>query len=123
METLPNWGYHTIIDCSGCDIKAITSATNIYDFAKELVEAIDMVAYGEPQIVDFGSGDKAGYTLVQLIETSNICAHFANERAEIYLDVFSCKPYNSQVVEDMVIKYFAPQSIRQAFIIRNASGS
>jgi S-adenosylmethionine decarboxylase len=114
------WGYHLILDCAGCDPQSITDYDNIYNFAKRLVNEIDMVAYGEPQIVNFGSGNKAGYTLVQLIETSNICAHFVNETNDIYLDVFSCKPYDQATVERLVGDYFKPQSIRKTYITRQA---
>jgi S-adenosylmethionine decarboxylase len=115
------WGWHAIIDAAGCDLDKMTSYDNVYNFAKQLVEDIDMVAYGEPQIVNFGSGDKAGFTLVQLIETSNICAHFANENREIYLDVFSCKPFDEKMVEELVAKYFDCKSVRRAFIKRKAT--
>jgi hypothetical protein len=37
---------------------------------------------------------------VQLIETSLISAHFANLTNTVYLDVFSCKPYDPEVVEE-----------------------
>lgn len=114
------WGYHAILDAAGCNHEAITSYDTIYAFTKELVRAIDMVAYGEPHVVNFGSGDKAGFTLVQLIETSNICAHFVNEKDEMYLDVFSCKPYDEKVVEELVVKYFGAKSLRRAFIMRQA---
>jgi S-adenosylmethionine/arginine decarboxylase-like enzyme len=114
------WGYHAILDAAGCDLDKMTNYENVYNFAKQLVKDIDMVAYGEPQIVNFGSGNKAGYTLVQLIETSNICAHFANENQEIYLDVFSCKPYDERIVEDLVVQYFGAKSLCRAFIKRQA---
>lgn len=114
------WGYHAIVDASGCDHDAITSYDRIYAFVKQLVKDIDMVAYGEPQIVNFGSEDKAGYTLVQLIETSNICAHFVNELDEMYLDVFSCKSFDPTVVEDLVVKYFGAKSFNVAFLNRKA---
>jgi len=114
------WGYHAILDAAGCDLDKMTSYENIYNFAKQLVKDIDMVAYGEPQIVNFGSGNKAGYTLVQLIETSNIYAHFANENQEMYLDVFSCKPFDERIVEDLVVQYFDAKSLRRAFIKRQA---
>jgi hypothetical protein len=55
-----------------------------------------------------------------LIETSNICAHFANKNQEIYLDVFSCKPYDERIVEDLVVQYFGAKSLRRAFIKRQA---
>jgi S-adenosylmethionine/arginine decarboxylase-like enzyme len=80
-----------------------------------------MVPYGEPIIAKFGSGDKTGYTLVQLIETSNISAHFADETQEIYLDVFSCKPYEASVVENLLVKYFNVRTVRIGTIERKAT--
>jgi hypothetical protein len=53
------------------------------------VKEIDMVAFGAPRIVRFGSDHCKGYTLVQLIQTSNITAHFAEDTNDVYLDVFS----------------------------------
>ena len=114
------WGYHLILDASGCDHESITSAENITAFAKQLVIDIDMVPYGEPQVIKFGSGNKEGYTLVQLIETSNICAHFVDDNDTYYLDVFSCKPYDPQIVIDLCEKYFKHQKYRTAFIERQA---
>jgi S-adenosylmethionine/arginine decarboxylase-like enzyme len=61
-----------------------------------------MVPFGEPQIVMFGSGNKKGYTLVQLIETSNITAHFVEETDDLYLDVFSCKEFEEKDVIQMI---------------------
>jgi S-adenosylmethionine/arginine decarboxylase-like enzyme len=118
------WGYHLVLDCADLDAHAINDYDTIYRFTKQLVNDIDMVAYGEPQIVSFGSGNKAGYTLVQLIETSNICAHFVPDDQEggnaMYLDVFSCKPYDNQIVIDLVKQYFKAKSIRPSFLTRQA---
>jgi S-adenosylmethionine/arginine decarboxylase-like enzyme len=117
---MSHWGYHLMLDCSSCNHDAITDHDTIYRFTKKLVKDIDMVAYGEPQIVKFGHGDKQGYTLVQLIETSNICAHFVDENDTAYIDVFSCKPYDDQVVEDLVVEFFGAAKIRKNFVTRQA---
>lgn len=114
------WGYHLILDCAGCGHAQITSAIRIEQFVKQLVSDIDMVAYGEPQIVKFGTGNKAGYTLVQLIETSNICAHFVDEDDTMYLDVFSCKPFEPATVEELVRTYFEPKTVKATFLNRKA---
>jgi S-adenosylmethionine/arginine decarboxylase-like enzyme len=114
------WGYHLILDCAGCDHEAITSAENISAFAKQLVQEIDMVAYGEPQVVNFGSGNKAGFTLVQLIETSNITGHFVEENDTMYLDVFSCKPFDPQKVIEVATSAFKFQRYNTAYIERQA---
>jgi len=114
------WGYHLLLDCAGCDYESITNYDNVYKFTKQLVNDIDMVAYGEPHIVNFGSGNKAGFTMFQLIETSNICAHFTNEDKTMYLDVFSCKPYDNDIVIKLVNQYFKPSVIRPSYITRHA---
>jgi S-adenosylmethionine/arginine decarboxylase-like enzyme len=79
-----------------------------------------MVAYGSPQIVRFGSGNKQGYTLVQLIETSNICAHFVEENNSMYLDVFSCKDFDPAVVKQTVEEFFEVQKMKLKVIKRQA---
>lgn len=116
------WGYHLILDCSKCIPNSIREREVIRDFAKRLVHRIDMVPFGEPQIQHFGSGNKAGYTLVQLIETSNICAHFVEETNDMYLDVFSCKKFNPNEVKRVVSDYFYPKNMYDTFLTRSASG-
>ena len=115
-----SWGYHLMLDCSRCVSTSIRSKPNIINFANTLVRRIDMVAYGAPQVVHFGSGDKSGYTLVQLIETSNITAHFCEESNDMYLDVFSCKPFNPKDVEAVVNLYFSPIDKNRTFLTRQA---
>lgn len=106
------WGYHCSVDVAGCDKSKITDGEHIAAFCKSLVEAIDMKAYGEPQVVHFAEHDpgKAGFTLTQLIETSNICAHFVDATGEMYLDVFSCKEFDPEIVAEVVDMWFSPQS-------------
>lgn len=100
------WGQELIINATGCDKKAMQDYLVVYDFIKELVPAIDMVAYGEPDIVHFGEGNKEGFTLTQLIMTSNITAHFANESGDIFLNVFSCKSFDNDIVLEVLYDYF-----------------
>ena len=116
------WGYHLMLDCAAGDQDMITNADNITAFSKELVERIDMKAFGDPQVVHFAAHDpsKGGYTLVQLIETSNICCHFVDSTGDFYLDVFSCKEFNNEEVVATVRKFFSPKYITEMFVNRNA---
>ena len=114
------WGYHLIVNAGGCDREAVSNAETIARFAKDLVKRIDMVAFGEPQVVHFGEGNKAGYTLVQLIETSNICAHLCDDSGDIYLDVFSCKTFDKDVVLQLVDDYFLPTRVNTTYLERQA---
>jgi S-adenosylmethionine decarboxylase len=85
-----------------------------------MVKKIDMVAYGKPLIQYFGYDDKAGYTLVQLIETSNITGHFCDNTGDAYLDVFSCKYFDENVARAVVQDWFKPETIDMKVINRDA---
>jgi S-adenosylmethionine/arginine decarboxylase-like enzyme len=115
-----HWGFHMIIDAARCVPASIRDPKHIAKFATTLVNRIDMVAYGKPQVVHFGTGNKMGYTLVQLIETSNITAHFSEETNDAYIDVFSCKDFNKEDVRDVVKQFFGPEVMHERFLYRDA---
>jgi S-adenosylmethionine/arginine decarboxylase-like enzyme len=122
MQMNKTWGYHLLLDCTSGDKELIGSRENIYNFVKELVIAIDMVAFGEPWIERFAThaADKAGYSMCQMIETSNITGHFCDNDGNFYIDVFSCKPFENETVIEVVDKYFKPEKVRTHFISRDA---
>lgn len=117
-----SWGYHLIINAAKGNLKQVQSKDVIYSFVKELVTAIDMIAYKEPLIEHFAThcDDAAGYSLVQLIETSAIMGHFVDKNGDFYLDVFSCKPFDEEIAKEVVQKYFDPEAIDSQFIERQA---
>ena len=115
------WGIHTVLNVAAACPKAIRCPVAIARFSNDLVRRIDMKAFGGPVIQHFGEGNKAGYTLVQLIETSNIMAHFVEETNDIYLDVFSCKPYEAQEVLSCVKDHFRPTYIDHYVLQRQAN--
>lgn len=114
------WGYHLMLDCSGCN-ENIKSKDAIYRFVKDLVEKIDMVAHGEPIIEYLLPGDpKQGYSLMQLITTSNICAHFVETDMTAYFDIFSCKEFDINLAQSVIKQHFDPKKTRINYITRNA---
>ena len=116
------WGYHLILDVAGCDKNRATDPEHIRAFAKALVTEIDMIPYGEPQVVHFADhcDEKAGWTLIQLIETSNIMAHFIDANGDVYMDIFICKPFEAEGAIDLIKKWFEPQHISSHYLTRKA---
>ena len=116
------WGHHLTIDAADCSRTAITDPVILKEWVEALVEAIQMVPYGEPQIVHFGHNEEhlKGWTVIQLIETSNIIAHFCDETGEGYIDIFSCKEYDIEVAKQSVQQFFNPSRMRCNFITRQA---
>jgi S-adenosylmethionine/arginine decarboxylase-like enzyme len=80
-----------------------------------------MVAHGDP-IIEYltPTEENSGYSLMQMIMTSNITAHFVNSNNSAYIDVFSCKEFDNDTVIKIVNKFFSPRKIRTTFITRHA---
>ena len=116
-----SWGYHLILDCSDCNLESITDRTTINNFVVTLIERINMTAYGSPQIELMLVGtDNEGYSLLQMITTSNITAHFVNSTKAAYIDVFSCKEFDTSQAIHTVEEFFSPTSIKSNLIHRQA---
>ncbi len=101
------WGLHSAIDLHHCDAATIRDAEKIKQFVRELCDRIGMKRFGECVVVNFGEDERvAGYSMTQLIETSLISGHFANQTNAVYLDVFSCKYYDPKVVAEFTKEFF-----------------
>jgi S-adenosylmethionine decarboxylase len=106
-STPPYWGLSACIDLYECDLQIMQDAEAIRVFVRQLCERIGMKRYGETQVVHFGEDPRVnGFSMTQLIETSLISAHFAEASHAIYLDVFSCAPYDPRAVADFALRYF-----------------
>ncbi len=109
-RALNAWGIASAVDIYDCTPETIRDADAIRRFVVELCELIEMKRFGDTQVVHFGEDERvAGYSMVQLIETSLISAHFANQTNTVYLDVFSCKPYDPEAVEKFAKTFFGGQ--------------
>jgi len=101
------WGIASAIDIYNCDPEKIRDADLIRRFVVELCDLIEMKRYGETIVVHFGEDERvAGYSMIQLIETSLISAHFANLTNAVYLDVFSCKAYDPEEARTFAQDFF-----------------
>lgn len=110
---LKAWGLHTTIDLYHCDPGHIRDAERIRMFAEELCKLIDMKRFGECQVVHFGDDERvAGYSMVQLIETSCITGHFSNQNNNAYIDIFSCKIYNPAQAIEFTKSFFLARDIK-----------
>lgn len=115
-----SWGLSASIDLHECNGETIRDADAITQFVVELCELIDVQRFGECQVVHFAdhNEDVAGFSMVQLIETSLISAHFANKTNHTYLDVFSCKYYDPKVAAEFAQKFFEAKDYTLQYTLR-----
>lgn len=113
------WGLLTSIDLHGCDPEKIASKEVITQFSIDLCEYIDMKRFGEPIVVRFGADPRVqGYSLAQLIETSLISGHFAEDSDRAFIDVFSCKEYPPRKTAEFCKEYFGAKSMEYSVVFR-----
>ena len=73
-----------------CDPKKIGSGEYITQFSIHLCEHTHMKRFGAPIVVRLRSRSRVqGYSLAQLIETSLISGHFAEDTNRAFIDLIS----------------------------------
>ena len=112
------YGKHLVLIAQGCNDN-LFSEEAIGTWITNLVDRIDMQAYGEPVVARFGEGIEEGISAVQLIHTSAIVIHTNDGSREMYLDVFSCKGFSEEDVIDVLNETFAPANVNFQILYRN----
>ncbi|HZU17292.1 MAG TPA: S-adenosylmethionine decarboxylase [Candidatus Dormibacteraeota bacterium] len=116
------FGWELLLDLYECDRQAIQDEAGIRRFVEQLCdEILHMRRVGEPLLLHFGEADPktAGYSAVQLIETSSVVAHFSEERGSVYLDVFSCRRFDPDQIIRFASRTFQAGRCRSQFVTRH----
>lgn len=79
-----------------------------------------MKRYGEPLIPHFGHDNPitAGYSMVQLIETSSVTGHFSEYKKSAYINIFSCAWFDMEKTAQFCQDYFEAKRIDFTFLKR-----
>jgi S-adenosylmethionine/arginine decarboxylase-like enzyme len=98
----------TLINLYECDKILLVNPEKIGDFVLELCDVIGMQPHGKPIVQRFGKGDLEGYssTILQFIETSSITIHLDEVENKVFIDICSCKDFDSALASDFSKKYF-----------------
>jgi S-adenosylmethionine decarboxylase len=113
------WGLSTCIDIFDCDPEILRDRARIEAFTRALCDLLGVRRFGDPLIVRFGEDPAVfGYSMVQLIETSLVSAHFVEHSNAVYLDVFSCKWYDAEVAVEFARTFFQGKRVQMQQCLR-----
>jgi S-adenosylmethionine/arginine decarboxylase-like enzyme len=120
-EISEDFGTELVLNLYDCDLEKISDGNHIQKFVTELCDkVIFMKRYGEALIPHFGhdSPITSGYSLVQLIETSSITAHFSEHKKAVYMNIFSCKWFDPDLTEKFCKEWFGAKKVEKWFLER-----
>lgn len=120
MSNLVNgsWWQIAIINVYNCKKEKLTDKDYLKQFAAKLCKQIDMTPHGEPMIQRFGVWDLEWYSMLQFIETSSITVHLDEFGDRAFVDIFSCKEFDSEAAAIFTKQYFAGAEFTHKTIYR-----
>ncbi|SRR5258708_267859 len=119
METaLSPWGKSVAINLFDCQHDFLLNPEKITQYVKNVIDHIQMIAHGPCHIEQFGSGDILGYSAMQFIETSSIVVHADDKKDRCFIDIFSCKDFDTQSAAEFSRNFFGAKTMNQTTLVR-----
>lgn len=102
------FGPHLMLDCRDCDYDKISDLATVHRFLDELPDLIGMTKITAPYVFPYSGlvPEDKGITGVVIIAESHLTFHSFTEKDYFFFDIFSCKPFDTDLVERHVIETF-----------------
>ncbi len=120
------YGKELILDCYLCSTEKF-NRRDLRKFLKKLVKILDMEAgtlhfwddVGVPKNEKQTKLETTGTSAIQFILTSNITVHCLDLLERVYINIFSCKDFDTGDAKAFVQEWFNSKSIREHVVYRN----
>lgn len=118
------YGKELILDLHGCNLPSTREM--LTHFFADLCKVIDMQREdlhfwdyeGDPKGYEEAPDHLKGISAIQFIRTSNITIHTIDVQKKVFLNIFSCKDFDSWKVVDFTQKYFGGNVAEQTVVNR-----
>ncbi len=119
------YGIETIIDLQGCDTTRF-NRKNIKQYFLQACKLLDV----SPEVCYFWDDFRVpkekrqtnpktkGTTAILFILTSNVTVHTLDLLAVAFINIFSCKDYNTELLEEFTVKFFGSSKHKTTLVER-----
>lgn len=122
---MTNYGKELILDLHECDNKRF-NRKSLKEFFKVLCKEINMTRCdlhfwddeGVPEDERQTSPHTKGTSAVQFILTSNITIHTLDILSRVYINIFSCKNFNTRNAESVCRRFFRGKIVNKQVVNR-----
>ncbi len=102
------YGPHLMLDLNECNPDILDNLDACFKLLNELPPKIGMNKITQPYVFRYQGrfpGDD-GITGVVIIAESHISLHTYPQKKFVFVDLFSCKEFDTQLAQDYIIEYF-----------------
>ncbi len=105
---MTEFGPHLTIDASDCNIRKLTDVSVVYDILNKLPTFMGMTKMTLPYVVKWKDkwAKTEGISGFVMIAESHISIHTFPEENYVFIDVFSCKNFDTDKAAEFIIKAF-----------------
>lgn len=122
---ITDFGTELILDLHECD-PGTFNRESILGYLVDVCDKIKMERVGLHWWDDLTHPDAEGYeedhlvgtSVVQFIKTSNITIHSLDILKKLYLNLFSCKDFDAEVVKEFTEQWFKGKVVNQQVVRR-----
>jgi S-adenosylmethionine decarboxylase len=125
MNSVKPYGYELILDIHGCDPNTF-NRVSVEDYFEKLCKKIDMTQCDLHFWDDVGvdpeeqqtSPHTKGTSAVQFILTSTIVIHTLDLLEKVFINIFSCKDFDTEIVKQFTEEWFKGKIVNNRVIER-----
>jgi S-adenosylmethionine decarboxylase len=106
------YGPHLMLDLNDCDSAILDDLEDCFRLLNELPEKIGMTKITQPYVFRYCGSvpEDEGITGVTIIAESHISLHTYPKKNFVFVDIFSCKPFDVERARDHVVQFFQSKS-------------
>ena len=108
MSHQKGFGPHLMLDLNLCDINKLNSIKTCFKLLNELPDHIGMTKITMPHVFPYQGlvPEDEGITGTVIIAESHLSVHTFPKKSYAFIDVFSCKPFQTQFAIDYCVDLF-----------------
>lgn len=120
MENIDCFGPHLTLDLKKCNTEKLSDFDLVFDVLDKLPEEIGMTKITQPYVFKYAGlvPEDKGITGFVVIAESHISIHTFEQKDYVFIDLFSCKPFNYKKAQEYLIKAFDSQEATVNVLMR-----
>lgn len=114
------FGPHLMMDIWGCSKDVLSNLDVVFNYLNDTPDKIGMTKITQPHVFPYMGlvPEDKGITGTVIIAESHLSVHTFAEKGYAFFDIFSCKPFDVEIVVEEILRVFQPQHHEKWLSIR-----